>query len=406
MRKNKTLIGILIGMGIFLLVYTASFAVSMVIEHLADKYEVARIIDGEKLRDNDYFSVDEFSGYIGKDYAYVEDVKLIENNSDKQGECVLEIPYKIKNKPVRFTSGAFYYLSAQRYALSEITVAADNPYYTVENGMLFNADKTKLLFCFGKDYSFTDKAVIPQGIEEIAPYAFAGGLYIDEVELPDTLRIIGDFAFDGCYLNSLYLPDSVTFIGNHAFENNDISELKLSSSLEEIGEYAFSGLRAESLELPSGVKTIGYRAFDSSYMKSANLPKSLSKIGDGVFSGCHNMEALYFDCPISALEDSSIRYYDLFEPSADYYGDRLEIYSSQPFYPLYLCRSLLCYKEVIVYEPCSSEGFAFSTGYEYVGADNGIDNGIEASFDNDKQAFNITKSGRDNATTVHFAFED
>ncbi len=115
-------------------------------------------------------------------------------------------------------------------ALKEFTVGK-NPNYSVEDGVLFSKDKTVLVaYPAGKqDSSYT----IPDGVKEIAPYAFyadrysiwEGGLpilYINgalcELFLPDSLTKIGDYAFFGCtQLKTINIPKSVTYIGEDVF---------------------------------------------------------------------------------------------------------------------------------------------------------------------------------------------
>lgn len=84
---------------------------------------------------------------------------------------------------------------------------------------------------------------------------------------------IGDYAFNGNgdKIKSVVIPDSVKIIGEHAFEALDLTELILSNSLTHIGEMAFAGqVGLESIRIPNSVKIIGDGAFFFSW--------SLSKI--------------------------------------------------------------------------------------------------------------------------------
>ncbi len=64
-----------------------------------------------------------------------------------------------------------------------------------EEGVLFNKDKTRLIaFPPAKNGSYS----IPNGIEEIATYAFSGASNLTQVSIPTSLREIGNRAFKNC----------------------------------------------------------------------------------------------------------------------------------------------------------------------------------------------------------------
>ena len=100
---------------------------------------------------------------------------------------------------------------------------------------------------------------MPQGTEKIDFEAFyEADLY--EIEFPETLRNIDNYAFEGCLmLDSLVLPDSLTRIGAGAFSEgftffNDeeadiIEKVKIGANVKSIGQEAFSGYPIESFEV-------------------------------------------------------------------------------------------------------------------------------------------------------------
>ena len=92
---------------------------------------------------------------------------------------------------------------------------------------------------------------------------------IISVELPSTLQIIGDYAFNNCSgLTSITFPSSLTSIGKYAFClcSELTGELDLSGckSLIDIGEAAFdrcNGITNVNLSGCTSLTSIGYRAF-------------------------------------------------------------------------------------------------------------------------------------------------
>lgn len=136
--------------------------------------------------------------------------------------------------------------------------------------------------------------------------------YADYVELPDTVKIIGDSAFESCaYLRSAAIPLECESIGSYAFADCDLLEtVTIPDSVREIGYMAFAGTpfylaqtddfvilgdgilyayngSDTNLEIPDTVKTIGaFSCADHQAMKSVTIPSSVHAIKDCAFDNC------------------------------------------------------------------------------------------------------------------------
>ena len=115
---------------------------------------------------------------------------------------------------------------------------------------------------------------LPESVTVIGNYAFRNCEQLrGELILPNGLEIIGDGAFNYCpgFTGSLIIPDNVTTIGYGAFSTC----------------FGFNG----SLILPEGLKTIGFSAFDGCYGLSGSLilPKGLTTIGAYAFFRCNKI---------------------------------------------------------------------------------------------------------------------
>ena len=103
-------------------------------------------------------------------------------------------------------------------SLTGITVASENQAFLAEDGVLFDAGKTKLLqYPAGKTGITTYD--IPASVEEIAGGAFARCTSLNNITIPNSVTSISESAFDGCTsLTSITIPDSVEYIGSSAFD--------------------------------------------------------------------------------------------------------------------------------------------------------------------------------------------
>ncbi len=211
--------------------------------------------------------------------------------------------------------------------LNAITVAADNKYYTSENGILFNKEKTVLIQCPATKVS----VVIPPDVTAIGYAAFSGSRDLKRVSMPKNLTIIGGAAFDGCQkLEKVVIPDSVTGIGWSAFEKCDsLTEIRIPAGVTYIGNWAFDdcnsllsievaadnpsycsvdgvlynkdkteliqvpGAKTE-LQLPEGMTSLeGYGLFSNcDALTCVRIPETLTDIEDGVFDRCKSLAAL------------------------------------------------------------------------------------------------------------------
>ncbi|MCQ2189083.1 MAG: leucine-rich repeat domain-containing protein [Paludibacteraceae bacterium] len=96
--------------------------------------------------------------------------------------------------------------------LTNIDVDANNPNFTSVNGVLYNKEKTELLFC-------------PNGIK-------------GEFEIPSSVTKIRNNAFDGCKnLTLITIPSSVTSIGGRVFEYCRNADVVIDNSPENIKFY-------------------------------------------------------------------------------------------------------------------------------------------------------------------------
>lgn len=100
-------------------------------------------------------------------------------------------------------------------AYIEIRCLSDVRLRHVKRGFLLTPDETVVV----KPLEPHVKITIPNGVREIAPYAFSRNLRIRNVVLPAGLRKIGHHAFASTSISEVKIPASVEDIGRDAFAN-------------------------------------------------------------------------------------------------------------------------------------------------------------------------------------------
>ncbi|MFA5341978.1 MAG: leucine-rich repeat domain-containing protein [Clostridia bacterium] len=133
--------------------------------------------------------------------------------------------------------------------LKEITISEGNEYYTVNEGILFSKDMSRLIIYppqkTGKEYT------VPDNVTHLDRNAFCNNTFLTTVNLPEGLIEIGPTAFKNC--------------------SNIIS-----------------------IEVPEGTQSIRAGAFwDCINLSSIKIPRSVDTISDQVFFGCEKLSSIY-----------------------------------------------------------------------------------------------------------------
>ncbi len=124
------------------------------------------------------------------------------------------------------------------FALREIRVDSNNHCFHSLEGVLYNG--TTLFRCPHKK---GESIAIEDGTTEIASYAFAYCIDLQNATIPESVKKIGEDAFLGCAnLQSVTIPKGVTEIGEYAFfDCTGLQSVAISERVTGIGRKAFSG---------------------------------------------------------------------------------------------------------------------------------------------------------------------
>lgn len=106
------------------------------------------------------------------------------------------------------------------------------------------------------------KVIIAQSVKKIGAKAFSSMTSLEEIVLPSDLPILEAQLFENCErLNKIIWPKNLREIGEKSFANTGIENLAIPDTVEIIGRYAFAGIKARKAVLPKSVKSISLSVF-------------------------------------------------------------------------------------------------------------------------------------------------
>ncbi len=210
-------------------------------------------------------------------------------------------------------NGAF----VENRGLREIVVAGNNKNYCSEGGVLFNRDKTELVFWpAGKQ---AEEYAVPQTVTRLHTHAFRCSR-VRRIILPESVTDIDDGrAFSQAFgLVEITVSDanpSFSSAGGVLFSrdgetlilypiSNPDSVFTVPRNVKHIGDDTFfENLNLTEVVLPEGLLTIGRIAFgECENLRRIQLPDSLTLLGDGAFAGCKSLTEITLPSGIDEVE--------------------------------------------------------------------------------------------------------
>lgn len=140
-------------------------------------------------------------------------------------------------------------------------------------------------------------------VTSIGDSAFKGCTNLTNVNIPDSVTSIEDWAFAACNLSSLIFGKELKSIGQYAFiSNKNLTSVTFNNNLKIIDKYAFSTCSSlKKIIIPDGVKEIGLCAFNKcTELENVTIPDSVTSIGGTAFSktaiyNCQPDSVVYVD---------------------------------------------------------------------------------------------------------------
>lgn len=209
-----------------------------------------------------------------------------------------------------------------------------SPHLTVEDGVLYSADKSRLIFCFEEKISF----VVPQSVTAIEPFAFCQQRNLREILLHDGIVSFGDSSFMGCdALKEIVIPPKIAYIPCSCFEEcKSLSDVQLPPCLKTIGYAAFRNCRMlKNLHLPITLRELS--GFDGcSSLREIEIPAGVERITGFIF--CCNLRKVRLHTGVKRIDDYAFRYCDKLRYIN--FPDGLEYIGARAFYPSSIHRAV------------------------------------------------------------------
>lgn len=191
------------------------------------------------------------------------------------------------------------------------------------------------------------KVVLPESVEIIGSYAFNGCSELTEITIPLSITQIDKYAFSGCVgLKSLYISNSLTTIGEKVFSGcNNLVILGIANSL--IHQYAVSSGIIFATSMTSDyyyyvdenkkvtlVKYIGSTSADAILLPAIIGTYKVTGIGDNLFKGYSELTAINIPQDIDTI--GAYAFYNCTNADISYNGT----ISSVGKYAFYNCKKL------------------------------------------------------------------
>lgn len=138
---------------------------------------------------------------------------------------------------------------------------------------------------YGCNYLETVTFTADNDINEIPKAAFELTVGLKKIEIPSSVKKIGDSAFDLSTVSEIKFNEGLETIGNLAFNTwGSFEKITLPSTVKSIGEECFNSYKPYLIELNDGLERVGKQAFICKFAnQSVKIPASVTEIGEKAF---------------------------------------------------------------------------------------------------------------------------
>ena len=160
-------------------------------------------------------------------------------------------------------------LNGHTVRTKRFVLAEGNTAFALEDGVLYNAAKTDLLY-------------VPALSEQ------------KQLRLPSTVRNIAANALRGTGLETVVLNQGLLTIGEAAFRESLLKKIELPEGMISVGDYAFANSKLAGVNFPQSLQKIGAYAFQSTQLRKIQLNEELQSVDKGAFAFCELLGEIEF----------------------------------------------------------------------------------------------------------------
>lgn len=140
--------------------------------------------------------------------------------------------------------------------------------------------------------------ILPNSIKKIGDNAFDGCGSLNNINIPNEVKSIGYSAFGGCGLTQINIPKSVTVIRGSFYDNASLRRFEGPYATKDhicmvikghLVAFAPYKLREYTIPADAGVKVIDYNAFSSQKLLEVVIPEGVEAIDYSAFYWCPSL---------------------------------------------------------------------------------------------------------------------
>ena len=302
---------------------------------------------------NEIFEFDESRGMLMQNNSETQEKSIVFiTDASLKGSTVLDIPEGVTglnvvldgyNIQIVKIPSTLTKIEANNLpvAVSRIEVAENNETYIVEGNCLYSNEKKNLVICYSKAETI-EKTDLSQELEIIEARAFRQATNLKNIELPDSVLRIEQYAFIGNKkIENITIGEKVEYIHpefkysnysgqvkisdknpNYMIENNVlynknktelvavlyeiIGKYIVEDSVTKIGNYAFEEQqKMTEIKLPIKLKEISMRVFTYCIgLTEIYIPESVTTIENSAFNGADNLNKIQINKEAGSITGS------------------------------------------------------------------------------------------------------
>lgn len=175
--------------------------------------------------------------------------------------------------------------------LAEVNVSPENQFFSSENGVLFNKDKTELIICPSLD---VESYTVPESVTKICSYAFS---YTDipSIIVGGNVKSVADRAFWNSNIKNVSFQEGIEYLGSELFRScNFLKSVKIPSNVKAVYSLFVDCANLEEVELGDNIEKISVSIFkDITNLKKLTLGNNYGEVVSHAFSGVDSVDELH-----------------------------------------------------------------------------------------------------------------